>query len=187
MFTLYNECQVFFESSMYIFITQWPPALSSAVIQVFSHEDGDDKGNDDIIVPYGTVFSCFMTCCLLGSNLFIANQQKQSSLAPSTNNQKELPSKEKKSRNTTIDKSTALIINIESFMHSMLLCATCSMSLVVVSQFLTIRSSRTSSTVSIATAWESLILLIIGFFSFECCVGMYFPVSFVIHVLNRFT
>jgi MFS family permease len=53
--------QSLFEAAMYIFVLQWPPAISSAI----AHKFGSGVGT-----PYGTVFSCFMACCLLGSTLF---------------------------------------------------------------------------------------------------------------------
>lgn len=53
--------QSLFEAAMYIFVLQWPPAMSSAIAKVFGTGVG---------TPYGTVFSCFMACCLLGSTLF---------------------------------------------------------------------------------------------------------------------
>lgn len=53
--------QSLFEAAMYIFVLQWPPAIAKAVAKSF----GEGAGT-----PYGTVFSCFMACCLFGSTLF---------------------------------------------------------------------------------------------------------------------
>jgi Na+-driven multidrug efflux pump len=53
--------QSLFEAAMYIFVLQWPPAIAAAVAKTF----GEGAGT-----PYGTVFSCFMACCLFGSTLF---------------------------------------------------------------------------------------------------------------------
>ena len=58
---LVGAVQSLFEAAMYIFVLQWPPAVSSAIQSVFG---------SNAITPYGTVFSCFMACCLLGSTLF---------------------------------------------------------------------------------------------------------------------
>lgn len=58
---LVGGAQSLFEAAMYIFVLQWPPAISRAVVKAF----GEGAGT-----PYGTVFSCFMACCLLGSTLF---------------------------------------------------------------------------------------------------------------------
>jgi hypothetical protein len=58
---LVGGVQSLFEAAMYIFVLQWPPAISRAVAKSF----GEGAGT-----PYGTVFSCFMACCLLGSTLF---------------------------------------------------------------------------------------------------------------------
>lgn len=53
--------QSLFEAAMYIFVLQWPPAIAAAVAKSFGQGAG---------TPYGTVFSCFMACCLFGSTLF---------------------------------------------------------------------------------------------------------------------
>mmetsp|Transcript_38348 Transcript_38348/g.78221 ORF Transcript_38348/g.78221 Transcript_38348/m.78221 type:complete len:189 (+) Transcript_38348:759-1325(+) len=58
---LIGAVQSLFESAMYIFILQWPPAVSAAVTSYFG---------EGAITPFGTIFSCFMTCSLLGSLLF---------------------------------------------------------------------------------------------------------------------
>lgn len=58
---LVGAVQSLFEAAMYIFVLQWPPAISSAVSKVFGNGSS---------TPYGTVFSCFMASCLLGSTIF---------------------------------------------------------------------------------------------------------------------
>jgi MFS transporter, MFS domain-containing protein family, molybdate-anion transporter len=58
---LVGGVQSLFEAAMYIFVLQWPPAINSAVMKAFG---------DGSATPYGTVFSCFMACCLFGSTLF---------------------------------------------------------------------------------------------------------------------
>jgi MFS transporter, MFS domain-containing protein family, molybdate-anion transporter len=58
---LVGGVQSLFEAAMYIFVLQWPPAISSAVAKAFGENSG---------TPYGAVFSCFMACCLFGSTLF---------------------------------------------------------------------------------------------------------------------
>uniref|UniRef100_A0A7S2YH79 Molybdate-anion transporter n=1 Tax=Entomoneis paludosa TaxID=265537 RepID=A0A7S2YH79_9STRA len=58
---LVGAVQSLFEAAMYIFVLQWPPALSSAVGSTFG---------EAAKTPYGTVFSCFMASCLLGSTIF---------------------------------------------------------------------------------------------------------------------
>jgi hypothetical protein len=57
---LVGGVQALFEGAMYIFVLQWPPSIAAAVAKAF--------GNG--ATPYGTVFSCFMVCCLLGSATF---------------------------------------------------------------------------------------------------------------------
>ena len=59
--------QSLFEGSMYIFVLVWPPALSSTIQSYFGSEAA---------TPFGTIFSCFMACCLLGSVLFGQLQNK---------------------------------------------------------------------------------------------------------------
>ena len=58
---LVGAVQSLFEAAMYIFVLNWPPAISRAVAKAFG---------EGSLTPYGTVFSCFMACCLLGSTLF---------------------------------------------------------------------------------------------------------------------
>jgi len=58
---LVGAVQSLFEAAMYIFVLQWPPAISKAVVKAFGSGSA---------TPYGTVFSCFMASCLLGSTLF---------------------------------------------------------------------------------------------------------------------
>ena len=57
---LVGAVQALFEGSMYIFVLQWPPAIAAAVAATFGAG----------ATPYGTIFSCFMVCCLLGSGTF---------------------------------------------------------------------------------------------------------------------
>jgi len=52
--------QSLFEAAMYIFVLQWPPAMTAAIESAFGKAS----------TPFGTIFSCFMACCLLGSTLF---------------------------------------------------------------------------------------------------------------------
>eukprot|EP00978_Attheya_sp_CCMP212_P033872 scaffold138951_cov55-Attheya_sp.AAC.4 len=56
--------QSLFEAAMYIFVLQWPPAISKAVSSAFA------GASTSTATPYGTVFSCFMASCLLGSTMF---------------------------------------------------------------------------------------------------------------------
>mmetsp|Transcript_1398 Transcript_1398/g.4053 ORF Transcript_1398/g.4053 Transcript_1398/m.4053 type:complete len:205 (+) Transcript_1398:1366-1980(+) len=47
--------------SMYVFVLQWPPAISKAIGGAFGA---------GAATPYGKIFSCFMAACLLGSTIF---------------------------------------------------------------------------------------------------------------------
>lgn len=65
---LVGAIQSLFEAAMYIFVLNWPPAVSKAVSSYFAKFATDSSAA--IGTPYGTVFSCFMACCLLGSTVF---------------------------------------------------------------------------------------------------------------------
>jgi hypothetical protein len=58
---LVGTAQSLFEASMYIFIMQWPPTVARAIQIMYG-------GKPEI--PYGSIMSCFMACCLLGSTVF---------------------------------------------------------------------------------------------------------------------
>lgn len=115
---LVGGVQSLFEAAMYIFVLQWPPAISRAVAKTF----GEGAGT-----PYGTVFSCFMACCLLGSTLF--------------------------------GQLAKMSVPTEGFTSLMLTVATIAM---------------TGATVTVGSSMN-LAALIAAFFTFEACVGMYFP------------
>ena len=57
---LVGAVQSLFEAAMYIFVLQWPPAITGIIADAFG----------GMATPYGTVFSCFMASCLLGSTIF---------------------------------------------------------------------------------------------------------------------
>jgi MFS family permease len=61
---LVGGVQSLFEAAMYIFVLQWPPAFRAAVESAFA------GGVNTAATPYGTIFSCFMASCLLGSTIF---------------------------------------------------------------------------------------------------------------------
>ena len=58
---LVGATQALFEAAMYIFVLQWPPVISKAIGGAFGAGTA---------TPYGTIFSCFMASCLLGSTIF---------------------------------------------------------------------------------------------------------------------
>ena len=57
--------QASFEGAMCIMVLQWCPTMRAA-IQNYYH--GDSESSTE--VPYGTIFSCFMACCTVGSSIF---------------------------------------------------------------------------------------------------------------------
>jgi hypothetical protein len=63
---LVGAAQALFEGAMYVFVMQWPPALSAAIAA---------KYGAGAAVPFGKVFSCFMVSCLLGTTAFGAAQR----------------------------------------------------------------------------------------------------------------
>ena len=58
--------QSLFEGSMYIFVSQWPPAMATAVTKAYG---------DAASVPFGSVFSCFMCSCMIGSSIFASTSK----------------------------------------------------------------------------------------------------------------
>ena len=58
---LVGAVQSLFEAVMYVFVLQWPPAVRKAIGIAF---------DSSAAIPYGTIFSCFMASCLLGSTIF---------------------------------------------------------------------------------------------------------------------
>ena len=54
---LVGSIQSLFEAAMYVFVLNWPPAVSKAVGAYFSKFGA--KSSAAISTPYGTVFSCF--------------------------------------------------------------------------------------------------------------------------------
>lgn len=122
---LVGSVQSLFEAAMYIFVLQWPPAITGAIQKAFS---GGAASSGNVVTPYGTIFSCFMACCLLGSTLF--GHLTKRAVAP------------------------------ETYTTAFLTVATLAMSMAA----WTVKQSTLS-----------LPLLVLSFFAFEVCVGMYFP------------
>jgi hypothetical protein len=58
---LVGMVQSLFEAAMYIFVLQWPPVIAKTIGATFANTAK---------IPYGTIFSCFMACCLMGSTVF---------------------------------------------------------------------------------------------------------------------
>ena len=54
--------QSLFEAATYIFVLNQAPAIKTAAINYF--------GIDSIVIPSGIIFCCYMSCCLLGSNIY---------------------------------------------------------------------------------------------------------------------
>lgn len=173
---LVGAIQSLFEAAMYIFVLNWPPAVSKAISSYFSKfsvANSSSAAAAAINTPYGTVFSCFMACCLLGSTLF---GQLTSS-----------------NRVDKSGKSTA--ISTESFAVGMLCLAALAMgsatlsiststpriismltSLPFLSNILSpivAMCGKLSS--SVAQPGAILSILMLSLFLFESCVGMYFP------------
>eukprot|EP00520_Triparma_pacifica_P001068 CAMPEP_0118667398 /NCGR_PEP_ID=MMETSP0785-20121206/19766_1 /TAXON_ID=91992 /ORGANISM="Bolidomonas pacifica, Strain CCMP 1866" /LENGTH=545 /DNA_ID=CAMNT_0006561851 /DNA_START=104 /DNA_END=1737 /DNA_ORIENTATION=+ len=109
--------QAAFEGAMYTFVINWPPSLSSAVTSFFG---------PGAATPYGSVFSCFMACCLVGSTLF----------------------------------QRIAKYGVEN---------------VGVGMLLTAAASMTIAAFSSALPFSQLKTLVMAFFMFEACVGVYFP------------
>ncbi len=177
---LVGAIQSLFEAAMYIFVLNWPPAVSKAISAYFakfsvakSSSSAAASAIPAINTPYGTVFSCFMACCLLGSTVF-----------------GQLTSSKK------VDKSgKSTVISTESFAVGMLGLAALAMgsaTLSISSSTPRVISVLTSlpvlSTIlspiiaicgklskSLAQPGAILSILMLSLFLFESCVGMYFP------------
>ena len=168
---LVGAIQSLFEAAMYIFVLNWPPAVSKVVSSYFSKFATDSSSA--IGTPYGTVFSCFMACCLLGSTLF---GQLTSS--------------------TKVDKNgKSKAVSTENFAVAMLGLGTLAMgsaTLSISSSTPRIFSALTSlpiiSTILspimalcgnlspfLSQPGAILSILMLSLFLFESCVGMYFP------------
>jgi hypothetical protein len=136
--------QSLFEAAMYIFVLQWPPAISSAIAAVYG-------GGASAVVPYGTIFSCFMACCLMGATLFSKLNTRISTAASA-------PGKQKQPR-------------IETSVTAMLLLSTIAVGV----------SAAATTTYHGGLSWfrtsslSVLSALISAFFAFEIAVGFYFP------------
>lgn len=151
---LVGAIQSLFEAAMYIFVLNWPPAVSKAVSSYFAKfaETGASIGT-----PYGTVFSCFMACCLLGSTVF---GQLTSS--------------------TKVDKNgKSKAVSTENFAVGMLGLAALAMgsaTLSISSSTPRIFSALTSLLPSFVSQPGAILsILMLSLFLFESCVGMYFP------------
>ena len=173
---LVGALQSMFEAAMYIFVLNWPPAVSGAVESHFSTFATANSSPSAIGTPYGTVFSCFMACCLLGSTLF-------GRLTSSTGRADARTGKGRRAMST------------ESFAVGMLALATTAMGVATLSigssapsMFGTLTSLPILATVlspfatlfgNISTSLSSpgaiLSVLMLSLFLFESCVGMYFP------------
>ncbi|KAL7470883.1 hypothetical protein ACHAXS_011161 [Conticribra weissflogii] len=144
---LVGAMQSLFEAAMYVFVLNWPPAVSKAVGSYFSKFATD--ASTAISTPYGTVFSCFMACCLLGSTIF-----------------GQLTSSKKVDKN---GKSKA--ISTENFAVGMLGLATIAMG----SATLSITGKLPKFLSFLSSPGSLLSILVSSLFVFESCVGMYFP------------
>ena len=168
---LVGAIQSTFEAAMYIFVLNWPPAVSSAIVSYFRKFASSSTTTTAAAIntPYGTVFSCFMACCLLGSTIF----GRLTATSNDTDNGNDAAMKKKKAS-----------ISIESFTVGMLILATTAMGIATLS--ITTSTSLAPSllmkkynlsTISnyITTPGALLSILISSLFVFESTVGMYFP------------
>ena len=168
---LVGAIQSTFEAAMYIFVLNWPPAVSSAIVSYFrKFASSTTTTTAAINTPYGTVFSCFMACCLLGSTIF----GRLTATSNDTDNGNDAAIKKKKAS-----------ISIESFTVGMLILATTAMGIATLSittgtslaPSLLMKKYNYLSTISnyITTPGALLSILISSLFVFESTVGMYFP------------
>lgn len=165
---LVGAIQSMFEAAMYIFVLNWPPAVSSAIVSYFKKFASSTTTTTAAAIntPYGTVFSCFMACCLLGSTIF----GRLTASSNDTNN-----------GNDAATDKTKKAISIESFTVGMLTLALVAMGIATLSITSTsapaLLMKNYMSTISnyITTPGALLSILISSLFVFESTVGMYFP------------
>lgn len=156
---LVGAMQSLFESAMYIFVLNWPPAVSKAVTSYFAKFA---KDSSSIGTPYGTVFSCFMACCLLGSTLF---GQLTSSRVD----------KDGKSKSVSTENFAVGMLTLATLAMGSATMAISSGTLDILSK-IPMLSNIVSSVASVFSSPGSLLgVLILSLFVFEACVGMYFP------------
>jgi hypothetical protein len=162
---LVGAIQSMFEAAMYIFVLNWPPAVSGAIESYFSKFSTSSSAT-----PYGTVFSCFMACCLLGSTLF-------GRLTSSTGRTDARTGKVRRAMST------------EGFAVGMLALATTAMGVATLSigtSSVPLILARLTSlpilsaicgkiSLSLSSPGMVLSVLMLSLFLFESCVGMYFP------------
>jgi MFS family permease len=164
---LVGAIQSMFEAAMYIFVLNWPPAVSRAIESYYSKFA--TTSTSAVGTPYGTVFSCFMACCLLGSTVF--GRLTSSAGSPDT-------------RTGNVRKP----MSTEGFAVGMLALATAAMGIAALSigtsappvlsgltslPVLSAVCAKVSSALSCPGAVLSVLML--SLFLFESCVGMYFP------------
>ncbi|KAL7552742.1 hypothetical protein ACHAWF_015979 [Thalassiosira exigua] len=106
---------------------------------------------DDAVTPYGVIFSCFMACCMVGGSIFA-----------STNAATDSSGKRK-----SLERSTVILMGVSCLSFVMAI-------------FATSQSSSTTDDTSPpkyqeVAAWQSLAPLIVSYFVYESCVGLYFP------------
>ena len=157
---LVGAMQSLFEAAMYIFVLNWPPAVSKAVSSYFAKFATDSSAA--IGTPYGTVFSCFMACCLLGSTIF-------GQLTSSTKVDKNGKSKAVSTENFAVGMLGMAALAMGT--------ATLSISSSTPKIFSALASLPVLSTISgfLSQPGGILSILMLSLFLFESCVGMYFP------------
>lgn len=78
---LLGAVHALFEGAMYIFVLQWAPIVQAVLARSWKLKAFPDS--IPMVVPFGSIFSCFMASCLLGSTVFgiLQNEQSTSSAA----------------------------------------------------------------------------------------------------------
>ncbi|KAL3790159.1 hypothetical protein HJC23_009596 [Cyclotella cryptica] len=157
---LVGAMQSLFESAMYIFVLNWPPAVSKAVSTYFAKFAKDASS---IGTPYGTVFSCFMACCLLGSTLF--GQLTSSSRVD----------KDGKSKSVSTENFAVGMLTLATLAMGCATMAISSGTLGVLSRIPILSNILSFASPAFSSPGSVLGVLILSLFFFEACVGMYFP------------
>ena len=179
-------------SATSLFILHWTTVISQSVDAVGigmmcgSGCDGNNGGGCTSIispiatVPYGTIFSCFMTCSLLGSMIF-GSIMKIKAKTTNRNDTRNDDAKNCSSSNVSIPLPSS---TVETLCSIMLIVATGCMSIMAwLAGSVTLSTSESSPSSifrSVKGRWIHLVLLTASMCLYEGCIGMYYPMTGVL-------
>jgi MFS transporter, MFS domain-containing protein family, molybdate-anion transporter len=137
---LLGTAQAMFEAAMYIFVLQWPPLMKRAI------QSSTAFGNN-AAVPYGTIFSCFMASCMVGSTVFSLIQNNGVTSA----------------------------IPVEKLATAMLAVASLTLGTAAAAAAASVTQTPVPLPVPVLGVSNPLTMMLSALLVFEACVGFYFP------------